>query len=177
MKPLHFILVLVGFQRLWELVLANRNTKRLKLQGGIERGARHYPLFFLLHGSWLMAILLFTPSSRKPDQTLLLLFIALQFARLWVIRSLGPYWTTRIIILPVHPVIQNGSYRCFSHPNYIIVAGEIALLPLAFGNVTIAFVWSVGNALLLALRIHIENAALAGCDGRQSRTGDYRQSC
>ena len=102
------------------------------------------------------------------------MYIVLQFARLWVILSLGPFWTTRIIILPIHPLIRSGPYRYFSHPNYMIVVGEIALLPLAFGNVTVALVWSVGNALLLALRIHIENAALAGCGDRRSGCSDHR---
>jgi methyltransferase len=77
--------------------------------------------------------------------------------------SLGRYWTTRIIVLPNHPLIRKGPYRYFSHPNYMIVVAEIALLPLAFGDVAIAIVWSVANSLLLGLRIHIENAALAGC--------------
>jgi methyltransferase len=177
MKPLYLILALVGLQRLWELVIADRNTTRLKLQGGIERGARHYPLFILLHGSWLLAVLLFTPSFRKPDPALLSLYFVLQLARLWVITSLGQFWTTRIIILPVHPLIRSGPYRYVSHPNYIIVVGEIALLPLAFGNVEVALVWSVGNALLLALRIHIENAALAGSRDLQSRGRGHRKTC
>jgi methyltransferase len=163
MTPVHVIAALVALQRLAELVLANRNTRWLKKQGGIERGARHYPLFVLLHGSWWLAVLLLTPSNRQPNSTLLILFAALQLARLWVMASLGPYWTTRIIVLPNHPLIRKGPYRYFSHPNYMIVAAEIALLPLAFGDVAIAIFWSIANALLLSLRIHIENAALACC--------------
>jgi methyltransferase len=163
MTPVHVIAALVALQRLAELVLANRNTRWLKKQGGIERGARHYPLFVLLHGSWWLAVLLLTPSNRQPHSTLLILFAALQLARLWVMASLGPYWTTRIIVLPNHPLIRKGPYRYFSHPNYMIVAAEIALLPLAFGDVAIAIFWSIANALLLSLRIHMENAALACC--------------
>jgi methyltransferase len=163
MTPVHVIAALVALQRLAELVLANRNTRWLKKQGGIERGARHYPLFILLHSSWWLAVLLLTPSNRQPNSILLILFAALQLARLWVMASLGPYWTTRIIVLPNHPLIRKGPYRYFSHPNYMIVAAEIALLPLAFGDLAIAIFWSIASALLLSLRIHIENAALACC--------------
>lgn len=93
---------------------------------------------------------------------LLVLFALLQLARLWVIASLGPFWTTRVITLPGAPLIRRGPYRWLRHPNYLIVAGEIAVLPLAFGAWTIALVFSVANALLLAYRIRIEEeAALA----------------
>src|SRR5437868_4907064 len=105
MTPVHVTAALVALQRLAELVLANRNTRWLKKQGGIERGARHYPLFVLLHGSWWLAILSLTPSNRQLNSTLLILFAGLQLARLWVMASLGPYWTTRIIVLPNHPLI------------------------------------------------------------------------
>jgi isoprenylcysteine carboxyl methyltransferase (ICMT) family protein YpbQ len=112
-------------------------------------------------------------SKSKPDPALLLLYFVLQLGRLWVIMSLGPFWTTRIIILPVHPLIRSCPHRYFSHSNYMIVVAEIALLPLAFGNAAVSLVWSVGNALLLALRIHIENAALAACRDRHSRCGGH----
>jgi methyltransferase len=161
MRPLYLIIALVALQRLGELIHANRNTRLLKTQGGIEQGSRHYPLFILLHGSWWLAVLIFTPPDRCPNLTLLLFFLCLQLGRLWVMKSLGRYWTTRIIVLPNHSLIRKGPYRYFSHPNYMIVVAEIALLPLAFGDVAIAIVWSIANSLLLGLRVHIENAALA----------------
>jgi methyltransferase len=57
MTPLVLIVLLVALQRLGEMGLAAYNTRRLKAQGGIEVGKRHYPLFILLHLSWLLAIL------------------------------------------------------------------------------------------------------------------------
>ena len=86
----------------------------------------------------------------------------LQCGRIWVIASLGPHWTTRLIVQPLASPVRSGPYRFCRHPNYLIVAGEIAVLPLAFGAVAIALVFSVANALLLARRIRIEDAALAG---------------
>jgi methyltransferase len=48
------------------------------------------------------------------------------------------------------------------HPNYLVVAAEIAVLPLAFGAWEIALVFSILNGLLLAWRIAVEDGALAG---------------
>jgi len=159
---LYLIIALVALQRFAELFLADRNTRLLKAQGGIETGERHYPLFILLHSSWLLAIFFTTPPDAPVNWWLLAIFVILQLGRVWVIATLGRFWTTRIISVPGFPLIKKGPYRFFSHPNYIIVTGEIALLPLVFGNWPVAILWSVFNALLLAWRIRVENIALAG---------------
>jgi len=158
---LALVLGLVGLQRLGELVLARRNTKRLLARGGREIDAEHYPLFILLHASWLAAIALSVPWDREPNWPLLALFAALQLLRVWVIATLGRYWTTRIITLDDAPLIRRGPYRLVRHPNYWIVALEIAVLPLAFGAWAAALIWSALNALLLRHRIRVEDAALA----------------
>jgi len=162
MTLLYIIITLVALQRMAEMRLAAHNTRLLKAQGGIETGARHYPLFILLHSSWLLAILLTTPADAPVNWWLLSVFVVLQLGRIWVIATLGRFWTTRIISLPGAPLIKKGPYRFFSHPNYIIVIGEIAVLPLVFGNWQVAVIWSVFNALLLAWRIRVENIALGG---------------
>jgi hypothetical protein len=56
------------------------------------------------------------------------LFVGLQGVRLWILATLGPRWTTRIIVLPGAPLVTSGPYRYSSHPNYAVVAAEIALL-------------------------------------------------
>src|SRR4029077_17231643 len=118
MTAFYVIMTLVALQRLAELLLATRNTHLLKAQGGIETGARHYPLFILLHASWLLAILLTTPADAKVNWWPLSAFLLLQLGRVWVITTLGHFWTTRIISVPGAPLIKNGPYRFFSHPNY-----------------------------------------------------------
>lgn len=156
--------LMLGFvvgQRLGELALARRNTRRLLAQGGREVGAGHYPLFIALHAAWLAAVALFIPWDRAPDLTLIGTYLLLQLARVWVISSLGPFWTTRIITVDGAPIVRRGPYRFLRHPNYLVVAGEIAVLPLAFGAWRIALVFSVLNALLVAHRIRIEQQALA----------------
>ena len=149
-------------QRLAELAYARRNESRLRARGAVESGARHYPLFILLHGAWLLAVFLLIPPDRAPSWPLLAVFVLLQAARVWVVATLGPYWTTRVLSLPGAPLVRRGPYRWVRHPNYLVVAAEIAVLPLVFDAWPIAVVFSLANALLLRYRIGIEEGALAG---------------
>jgi methyltransferase len=160
-SPLVWILALVIAQRLGELVLAAHNSRRLLARGAREVGAAHYPLFILLHASWLVAIAVVTPLSRQPVWILIGVFVALQAARVWVIATLGPYWTTRVITLDGAPIVRSGPYRFVRHPNYWVVTAEVAVLPLAFGDWAVALIWSLLNALLLRHRIGVETAAIS----------------
>ncbi|UTP38195.1 hypothetical protein M9M90_13305 [Phenylobacterium sp. LH3H17] len=159
------VLAAVTLQRLGELLLAQHNTRRLIAQGGYETGAGHYPLIVGLHAAWLVALWVWG-SDRPVNLPWLGAFIVLQLLRIWVIASLGGRWTTRIIILPGAPLVRRGPYRFLSHPNYMVVVAEIAVLPLAFGLVGLAVLFSVLNALVLWARIRAEGRALAGvrCD-------------
>ncbi len=160
------ILGLVVAQRLWELWLADRNTKRLLAAGAVEVGAKHYPLFIALHAAWLAALAIFTPWTAVPNPVWFALYILLQVGRAWVISSLGPYWTTRIITVLGAPLVRTGPYRFVRHPNYIVASLEIAVLPLMFGQWAIALVFSVLNAALVTYRIRIEDRALGARRGQ-----------
>lgn len=160
------VLALVAVQRLWELWLADRNTRRLLTEGAAEVGAGHYPLFIALHGSWLAALAVFTPWTTVPNLWLLAIYGVLQLGRLWVIATLGRFWTTRIITLPDAPLVRRGPYRFLRHPNYVVASLEIAILPLVFGQIWIALLWSLANALLVGWRIRIEDRALQSRRGR-----------
>ena len=153
------ILALVTLQRLGELVLARRNTRELMARGAIEIGASHYPLIVGVHGLWLTALWIY---GRSQEVNLLALagFVVLQGLRVWVLASLGRRWTTRIIVLPGEPLIASGAYRYFSHPNYAVVVGEIALLPLILHLPMLALIFSVLNAAVLTIRIRTEVRAL-----------------
>jgi methyltransferase len=102
----------------------------------------------------------FIPPTRAPNWWLLGLYTALQPLRVWIIASLGPYWTTRLITVPAAPLVRRGPYRWFRHPNYMLVCAEIALLPLAFGAVELAIIFSFLNAALLSWRIRAEERTL-----------------
>jgi methyltransferase len=153
------ILAFVTLQRLFELLIARRNTGRLLAQGAVEHGREHYPLIVALHALWLAALWRWAP-GRPIDLPLLVLFAVLQLGRVWVLKTLGPRWTTRIIVVPGAPLIRTGPYRWFSHPNSLIVTAEIAVLPLVFGLWKIALAFSLLNAAMLATRLRAENRAL-----------------
>jgi methyltransferase len=155
---------LLGFvtaERLFELWLARRNTAALLAQGAFEVAPRHYPLIVLLHTCWLLGIWLIG-WAQPLSRSWLAVFLALQGLRAWVLLTLGRRWTTRIIVLPGAPLVSTGPYRLLSHPNYVIVVCEIAVLPLCLGLPWYALVFSVANAAILVVRIRAENAALIG---------------
>jgi methyltransferase len=155
------ILLFVVLQRLAELVYAERNTKALLARGAVEVGRGHYPLIVLLHVVWLATIAVSLPPEAGINFAWLAVFVLLQLFRLWILAALGPYWTTRIITLKDAPLMRTGPYRFLRHPNYTVVAAEIFVLPLVFGQWRVALVFSLLNAGVLAWRIRAEEKALA----------------
>ncbi len=154
------ILLLVTLQRLSELWIAKRNTQWLLDRGGREAAPEHYPYIVAMHAAWLIGLWIFA-----HDQAVTLhwigLFFILQAFRVWILVTMGPRWTTRIIVLLDAPLVDHGPFRWVSHPNYCVVAAEILVLPLAFGLVWYALLFSVLNAIILTIRIRAENEALA----------------
>jgi methyltransferase len=153
------ILSLVTAQRLAELVVARRNTQQLLEAGGRERGARHYPLMVALHATWLGGLWLLA-WDRPANLAWVAVYAVLELLRIWVLASIGRRWTTRIIVVPGETLVRKGPYRLTPHPNYAVVVGEIAVLPLVFGLNAYAIVFSLLNASLLWVRIRTEEAAL-----------------
>jgi methyltransferase len=153
------ILALVTAQRLSELVIARRNTARLVAQGGVEHGASHYPLIVAVHAAWLAGLWL-VAWDRPAQPGWLIAYLGLQVLRAWVLLTLGRRWTTRIIVVPGETLVRRGPYRFVSHPNYVVVAGEIAVLPLVFGLPLYALVFTLLNAAVLTVRLRAETRAL-----------------
>ncbi len=151
-------LCVVVLQRLLELVLARRNTKRLLARGAVEHGAAHYPLIVLLHAAWLVGLFAFAWNA-PVSWPWLAGYIVLQFFRVWILASLGDRWTTRIIVLDEAPV-RRGPYRFINHPNYVLVAAEFIVVSMVVGQPLIALVFSLLNAAVLWVRIRAENSAL-----------------
>jgi methyltransferase len=119
----------------------------------------HYLLIVALHAAWLISLWLLA-LHRPVSIPLLILFGLVECARIWVLSTLGSRWTTRIIVVPGERLIARGAYRFLNHPNYAVVVAEIALLPLVFGLWRIALIFTILNAILLAIRIREENKAL-----------------
>jgi methyltransferase len=153
------LLAYLTVQRLVELWWAKANAARLMASGGIEYGHSHLPLMILFHAAWLAGLWLFA-YDRPVEPLFLALFVVLQMARFWVLATLGRRWTIRIIVVPGERLVAQGPYRFWRHPNYAVVTGEIAVVPLALGLPTYALIFSILNAGILAIRITAENAAL-----------------
>jgi methyltransferase len=160
---------LVGLQRLLELRLSRRHERLLRARGAVERGREHYSLMITLHVLWLVSTLV-EGTLRGPGLAAwwpipLALFLLVQPLRYWAIVSLGENWNTRILVVPGEGLVGRGPYRYLWHPNYVVVAVEIATFPLIFGAWATALVFSILNAALLYVRVREENRALAELAG------------
>ncbi len=159
------LVALVAVERLAELVVSKRNAAWSMRRGGVETGQRHYVAMVALHSGLLVGALVevwarrpeFVPALGWP---MLALVLASQALRWWCIMTLGPRWNTRVIVVPGLPLVRSGPYRWMSHPNYVAVVVEGAALPLVHTAWITAAVFTVLNALLLTVRLRVENAAL-----------------
>lgn len=161
MTASYVIVALVALQRLVEVIYGSRNARALLDRGGVEVGRRHYPLVVLLHVAWLTTMALGIGRETRIQAVPLGLFVVMQILRIWVLATLGRFWTTRVITVPGERLVRHGPYRFVRHPNYLVVIAEVALLPLALGQIRAAVVFSALNICLLVWRIRVEEAALA----------------
>ncbi len=168
MSPLYLVVGFLVLQRLVELAIARRNHRILAAEGAIEFGRRHYPALVALHAGWLLALLATIEPKTPVSIPLLAVFVLLECGRVWVVTTLGSRWTTRIMVVPGGKRIRSGPYRYVNHPNYLIVCGEIAVVPLMFGAWVLALIASVLNLLALRTRVRVENKALAEVYGAGS---------
>src|SRR5215471_6467082 len=153
------LLIFVTLQRFAEFIWDRQNTARLLAAGAVEHGKSHYVFFAGTHAAWL-AGLWALGYARTLEPIWLVPFALLTIGRYWVMGTLGRRWTTRIIILAGAPLIKTGPYRFVSHPNYIVVIGEMTVVPLALGLPLFALAYFAIYACMAFIRIRAENAAL-----------------
>lgn len=158
---------IVGFvilQRIVELFIARGNEKWMLSKGAYEVGAQHYPFMVAIHVSFfislILEVILFEKGLSNFWWYFFFLFVGLQLMRIWVIATLGKYWNTKIIVLPGANVVKKGPFLLLRHPNYVVVTSEIIVIPLLFDAYFTAVVFTLLNALILYIRIPIEEAAL-----------------
>ncbi len=154
------LLAFLTLQRLIESQIARRHTRALLARGAYECGADHYPIMVALHATWLCSLWYFGWNHGVAPLFLGLL-VMLQFGRVWVLRTLGERWTTRIIIVPRAAPVRSGPFRFMRHPNYVIVAAELPCVSLALGLQWHALLFGTLNIAMLGWRIRAENAAFA----------------
>ena len=170
------ILAALAAERVFHLALAARNARRAFARARSSTGratTRRWPRS--------------TPSScsrPRPRQscfkrpfpgtlgwTALGGALGAQALRYWSVASLGSRWNTRIIVFPGMPPVKRGPYRFMRHPNYLAVIVEIACVPLIRGCWMTAVVFSIGNAVLLRVRIRAEEAAMGPRYASSSQAG------
>jgi methyltransferase len=159
------LILLVGLERVVELVVSKRHLKWSLAKGGREFGAGHYPVMVALHTALLVGAVLEVWLLHRPfvpwlGWSMLVLAVAAQGLRWWCILTLGPRWNTRVVVIPGDRLVRTGPYRRMQHPNYVAVVAEGAALPLVHSAWLTAVVFTVLDAWLLTVRIRTENAAL-----------------
>lgn len=175
------LIAAVALERVAELIVSKRNWAWSRARGGTEFGRGHYPVMVVLHTGLLVAcllepILLHRPFVPALGWSMVAVVIATQGLRWWCIKTLGPQWNTRVIVVPGAPRVTGGPYRWIPHPNYVVVVAEGVALPLVHTGWLTAIVFTVLNAILLRTRLRVENAALASLSGGQGRSDLGRQS-
>lgn len=165
------VLILVtGLERIAELIISTRNARWAFERGGVESNRAQLPWMIGLHLGLLLGALAEVWLLPRPflpwlGWPMLVIALACQAGRYWVIGSLGRQWNTRVIVVPGLPLVTRGPYRWsrLPHPNYLIVAIEGVALPLVHTAWVTALAFTVLNAvLLLGFRIPAEDRALAG---------------
>jgi len=153
--------LLILAQRGAEEVHSARNTRALLARGAREEGAAYYPVVAAAHLGWIASLFSLVPPDTHVYWPLVGLYLLLQVVRYWVIATLGPYWTHRIITLDEAPVVSSGAYSIVRHPNYAITVAETLLLPLAFSAFAVAVIMTAIWVAVLSYKIRLEDAALA----------------
>jgi methyltransferase len=159
------LIALVGVERLVELRLSNRNAQWSFAQGAREYGQGHYRFMTVFHTAFLVCCvaepwLLHRPFPFPWGFVALGLAVGAQLLRYWAISTLGQRWNTRVIVVPGLKPITGGPYRFHQHPNYVAVVLELLVLPLVHGAWLTALVFTIGNGVLLSVRIKVEEEAL-----------------
>lgn len=160
----YLLIVMVIGQRIVEMIVANHNASWIKSKGGYEVGRSHYRYIVILHLLFFLSLILEIMINRPEFMVWsvipFIIFLLAQIGRVWALTSLGRFWNTRIMILPGAKIVTKGPYRFIRHPNYAIVIIEIAMLPLVFQAYWTALIFTIFNALIISVRINIEEKAL-----------------
>jgi methyltransferase len=161
----YLLIVAIGIERLVELVVSNRHAQWASAHGGKEFGRSHYPAMVAVHTALLLGCVLEVWALHRQfiawlGWPMLALVALSQALRWWCVATLGRRWNTRVIVVPQAPLVLQGPYRWLHHPNYVAVVVEGVALPLVHTAWLTAASFTLANALLLSVRIRVENAAL-----------------
>ncbi|WP_138417055.1 isoprenylcysteine carboxyl methyltransferase family protein [Aquibacillus sediminis] len=165
---LWYLFAFLVLQRLIELVIAKRNEQWMYQKGAYEVGKDHYKWFILVHSLFFLALLVEGDFQQSFSPVLFGLFLVTQLLRIWCLVSLGKFWNTKIIILPGARLVEKGPYRFMKHPNYVVVAIELFIIPIMFHAYVLAIIFPLLHLILLTKRIPVENKVLIQCSHKKS---------
>ncbi len=159
------IVGLVAAERIFELVLSERNARRTLGRGGIEHAQPIHWLVVIFHTLWIVAMPLEVWLFDRPWFPLLagvcaFLVVACMILRYWAVTTLGDRWNTRIITVSGERPETGGPFRLFRHPNYVAVSVELFALPLLHGAWLTAAILGTINSVLILIKARAEDTAL-----------------
>jgi methyltransferase len=170
---------MIIIQRLTELVVARKNEAWMKSKGAVEFGQGHYPAMVIIHSAFfivfIVEVMYFDKNLSAYWPILLALFLLTQAMRVWALTSLGKFWNTKIIILPGAEVVKKGPYKIIKHPNYLIVAVELIVIPLMFNAYFSMAIFTLLNIIILSIRIPAEEKALRDLTKYESEFNNKRR--
>ena len=152
-------------ERVVELLVSQRTARLAFAAGGVETGRRHFFVMVAVHALFPLACAVEVLALHRDFPGVvgviaLIVALAAQALRWWVVMTLGWRWNARIIVVPGAEPVTAGPYRFLRHPNYLAVMLEALAVPLIHGAWLSAIVFLCANAALLAVRIPAEERAL-----------------
>lgn len=150
---------------------SSRNERAQRARGGIEAPHDVYTLMRVSYPAAFLLMILEGWMRGGPSRALLVvgltLFLAAKALKWWAIRSLGPFWTFRVIVVPNATLVTTGPYRYVPHPIYIAVVCEFVAIALMTGALITGPLMTIVFGALIMRRIAVENAALDLGKGRR----------
>jgi methyltransferase len=161
------LLALVGLGRLIELSISRRHQRALQNRSAELVSEPGFRWMVLLHcgillGAGLEVELLHRPLLAAVALPALLVFLAANALRWWVIRSMATHWNVRVVDSLGLGIVERGPFRLLRHPNYSAVFLELAALPLIHGAWLTALLGGALHALVLRRRVRLEERVLFG---------------
>ena len=158
------VLVLAFLPMAFEARLSARHERALRAAGAIEPADDVYRWMQMAYPAAFLTMA-FEAAIRGVGFNQLsalgiVVFVLGKAIKYWAIATLGSRWAFRVLVPPSSSLIEHGPYRYLRHPNYVGVIGELAGLALAAGAIVSGAISVVLFAMLIALRIRVEERAL-----------------
>ena len=159
------LLCLVALLRLYELRLSRRHQQQMVSRGAAKVDEPRFRWMVLLHTGVLLGaacevVFLHRPFIPSLAAVCLVIFLAANAVRWWVIRTLGEHWNVQVMNSTGLGVITTGPFRYVRHPNYAAVFAEMLVLPLIHTAWITALVGSTAHVLVLSQRLATEERVL-----------------